>query len=205
MAARLIQRGDLDGAQKRLDAIVAQTDRAGALVEEFVEAARVSSQTVGLRPERLNLAEIVRSAEELARTQVHGELDSRSVKFELLDGCDGLWDKRQVTRALSALIKNACLYGDPAAPLRIEMHREDRRIVVRVSGGGPGPSAAESDRLFQPFFRGEASAQLGQGGSGLGLYTARGVARASGGDVRQALHHSPDTFEMELPLGVPVL
>jgi signal transduction histidine kinase len=51
--------------------------------------------------------------------------------------------------------------------------------------------------LFERFYRGRSAAEAGQAGSGLGLFTARGIARMHGGEVRRL---EGDTFELELPL-----
>ena len=69
------------------------------------------------------------------------------------------------------------------------------RLVV--SGGGPGPDAEEAKHLFELFYRGRSAAESGHSGSGLGLFTARGIARLHGGDVRRL---DGDRFEIELPL-----
>jgi signal transduction histidine kinase len=68
---------------------------------------------------------------------------------------------------------------------------------MTVSGGGRGPDADEVGHLFERFYRGPSAAESGQAGSGLGLFTARGIARAHGGDVRRV---DGDTFELEIPL-----
>jgi signal transduction histidine kinase len=102
-----------------------------------------------------------------------------------------------MTRAVRALLANALLYGDPAVPVHVTAHREDDRVRVMISGGGPGPDPDEVLHLFERFYRGRSAAEAGQAGSGLGLFTARGIARMHGGEVRRL---EGDTFELELPL-----
>ena len=55
------------------------------------------------------------------------------------------------------------------------------RICVRDAG--PGIPAAELARVFEPFYRVEASRNRATGGNGLGLTIARNVARAHGGEL----------------------
>jgi signal transduction histidine kinase len=102
-----------------------------------------------------------------------------------------------MTRAVRALLANALLYGDPTLPVRIAAHSEDGRVRLIISGGGPGPDPDEAMHLFERFYRGRSAAEAGQAGSGLGLFTARGIARMHGGDVRRL---EGDTFELELPI-----
>jgi signal transduction histidine kinase len=196
MAQRQIARGDPDAAQGRLKAIVEQTDRLTDTLELFLEAARVSAGRQPRRRERVDVFEIIRSAAERARFLV-GEFGHRKLEYAIPDGCVGAWDGAAIERAIRALVANALLYGDPGSPVRLEAVRLGNRLRLTVSGGGPGPDADEAAHLFERFFRGRSAAVAGQSGSGLGLFTARGIARSHGGDLRRT---TGDKFEIELPL-----
>ena len=199
MAARQVLRGDAESAQRRLDAIVAQTERATALLERFVDAAQVQANNMPLRREPVRLSELVQEAVARARTMT-GERGGREVELSLADGCAGDWDRARVGRAVYALVENAFLYGQAEAPVRIETACGGGMARLVISGGGEGPVSGERDRLFEPYFRGHAAAEAGQSGSGLGLFTARGIARAHGGEVRLADGGPPDAFGLDLPL-----
>src|SRR5438132_1266547 len=196
MAQRHIARNDTDGAQGRLRAIVEQTDRLTDLLETFLDAARIGTGHLPMRPEDVDLQELVQTATEGART-LAGEHNGRALDSSIPDGCIGKWDRARMTRAVRALVSNALLYGDPSAPVRVEAQRAGDRVRMRISGGGVGPDADEAAHLFERFFRGRSAAEAGQSGSGLGLFTARGIVRMHGGDVRRL---EGDTFEIELPL-----
>jgi signal transduction histidine kinase len=198
MAQRQIKRGDSEGAQGRLAAIVDQTDRLSDMLETFLDAARIGSGQLSLRPDRVDLRELVEDAADRARTlRLGGEHGDRDLECTIPDGFVGRWDRPRLTRAVRALLANALLYGDPATPVHIAAHREDDRVRVTISGGGPGPDPDEALHLFERFYRGRSAAEAGQAGSGLGLFTARGIARMHGGEVRRL---EGDTFEIELPL-----
>lgn len=196
MAQRQIARGDMAAAQVRLKSIVDQTDRLSEMLESFLDAARLAAHNVPLRTERLDLATVIDLAVERTFALV-GDQVQRRVEVDVPEGCVGAWDRARIVRAVRALLTNAVLYGDPAAPVRVHAQRESDRVRVVISGGGPGPDAAESTRLFERFFRGKSAAEAGQSGSGLGLFNARGIARLHGGDVRRI---EADAFELELPL-----
>jgi two-component system OmpR family sensor kinase len=78
------------------------------------------------------------------------------------------------------LISNALKYAGNA---EVKLDRDDEQILVEVRDDGPGIPAEDLDRMFEPFFRGEKSRNRDTGGIGLGLASARAVARAHGGDV----------------------
>lgn len=196
MAQRQINRGDPDGAQTRLTSIVEQTDRLTEMLETFLDAARIATGQLPLRIERLDLRDVVNMALDRARVLI-GEPADRGVAIDIPNGCVGNWDRPRVVRAVRALLCNALQYGDPAKPALAEATCDGNRVRLTISGGGPGPDADEQSHLFERFYRGRSAAEAGQSGSGLGLFTARGIARCHGGDVRRLVG---DTFEIELPL-----
>lgn len=199
MAQRQIGRGDEAGAQNRLKAIVEQTDRLTDMLETFLDAARLGAGRLTLRQERMEAKELVDAAVERARASV-GDQGQRVINVEIPLECAGMWDRVRVVRAVRALIANALLYGDPAAPVRITGRTDDGHLVLSVSGGGAGPGEDEAAHLFERFYRGPSAAEAGQSGSGLGLFTARGIARLHGGDVRRV---ERDSFAIDLPLSAP--
>jgi signal transduction histidine kinase len=86
--------------------------------------------------------------------------------------------------ALKTLVTN--LVGNAvkfAGAARIAITRVDDHAEIAVTDDGPGVPETQIDRLFEPFFRLEPSRNRETGGSGLGLASARAVARAHGGDV----------------------
>ena len=196
MAQRQINRGDTAGAQVRLKSIVDQTDRLTEMLESFLDAARIDAGNLPLRAEHLDMRDVVDMAAERARALV-GEYVDRDVEVDMPDGCVGTWDRTRITRAVRALLTNAALYGDPQQPIRVHGRREGNRVHVEITGGGAGPAEDETAHLFERFFRGKSAADAGHSGSGLGLFTARGIARLHGGEVRRL---EADRFEIELPL-----
>jgi signal transduction histidine kinase len=86
-------------------------------------------------------------------------------------GLDGLFTN---------LVDNAIKYGRRA---RVSIYRDGASAVVDVCDSGPGLPDGELERVFEPFYRAEPSRNAQTGGIGLGLSTARGVARAHGGDI----------------------
>jgi signal transduction histidine kinase len=63
--------------------------------------------------------------------------------------------------------------------MRVE-DSEDR-LVIRIRDDGPGIPEQELERVFEPFYRLEASRSRDTGGTGLGLSIARNIAQLHGG------------------------
>jgi len=81
---------------------------------------------------------------------------------------------------LNNLILNAIKYAGSA---EVSLAEADGQALIEVRDDGPGVPPEDLDRVFEPFFRGERSRNRDTGGIGLGLASARAVARAHGGDL----------------------
>ena len=86
-------------------------------------------------------------------------------------------------RCLTNIVDNAIRYGTRAS---IVIEDSSERLVIRVRDDGPGIPADEIERVFEPFYRREASRSRDTGGTGLGLTIARDIARSHGGDLTLA-------------------
>jgi signal transduction histidine kinase len=88
--------------------------------------------------------------------------------------------------------------------IRLEARPQGAHALIAIQDGGPGVPLAERERIFERFIRldEEGSSRRG-GGVGLGLYVARRLARAQGGDLRVAEPVGVEggaRFELLLPL-----
>ena len=89
-------------------------------------------------------------------------------------------DPSGLRRLFGNLVDNAVKYGKQA---RIRVGRDGDMASVRIDDAGPGLRGDELLRVFDPFYRADASRNLDQGGVGLGLPIARATARGHGGEV----------------------
>ncbi len=89
-------------------------------------------------------------------------------------------DASGIARMLDNLIGNAVTYGSSAL---VSLTTEKDSAVIKVQDEGPGLPDTLLERVFEPFFRVEPSRNRHTGGAGLGLASARAVARAHGGDI----------------------
>ncbi|CBJ49803.1 ATP-binding protein [Ralstonia solanacearum] len=92
-------------------------------------------------------------------------------------------DPRLVARALLNLIRNAMRYARHTITVHAEASTYGR-LCLTVEDDGPGIPAAERERVFEPFYRLDASRDRHTGGFGLGLAIVRRIALVHGGEVR---------------------
>ncbi|MEJ7747845.1 MAG: HAMP domain-containing sensor histidine kinase [Candidatus Limnocylindrales bacterium] len=108
-------------------------------------------------------------------------------------------DERELTRVVANLVDNAVRYGQAASPIRVRTYPRDAYAMVEVADNGPGIAAADSARIFEPFFRARSDAEMPPG-SGLGLAIAAELARQNGGAIEViSTPGSGSTFILRLP------
>jgi signal transduction histidine kinase len=83
-------------------------------------------------------------------------------------------------RALANLLDNAVKYGKKA---RATIRSMPEAVEITINDEGPGIPDDELTRVFEPFYRVEASRNRGTGGIGLGLAIALSVVQAHGGQI----------------------
>jgi signal transduction histidine kinase len=109
-------------------------------------------------------------------------------------------DASYVGRALTNLVDNALAHAPEGGDVSIVTETAERGVVFKVSNTGDGVDPADMPRLFDRFYRGEASRNRDTGGSGLGLAIVKAVAEAHAGSAGVA--NRPEggaMFWFELP------
>lgn len=104
-------------------------------------------------------------------------------------------------RALDNLVDNALRYGVRA---RLSLEIRETTLVLLVDDDGPGLSADEARRAFEPFTRLDASRNRGTGGAGLGLTITRRAIEAEGGSIALTTRREGGLrVEIALPRATP--
>jgi len=113
----------------------------------------------------------------------------------------GVWDGRRLQQLFGNLVLNAIKYGSPDAPVRGVMTGEERDVHFEVRNRGPAIDRLTLDRIFNPFQRGlnHGSSYEADGSLGLGLYIAREIAKAHGGEIEARSDETETVFAVRLP------
>ena len=112
-------------------------------------------------------------------------------------------DRGRAVQCLSNLIGNAGKYSPDDAAIQVEYGRTDGQpwAVVAVTDHGRGIPADALERVFERFYRVEDPMTMTTGGSGLGLFISRELARAMGGDISvESELGKGSTFRLRLPV-----
>ncbi len=191
---------DLRTPVASIQAMLEATEDGLASIDEYLPALRQQTQTLGLLIDDLfELARIDAGAlrVELSEAQLsplvshcvrglEAEARARQVRLESqLD--EPLPDVRcapdHVQRVLLNLVTNALRHTPSDGSVLVRARRYATELEVSVEDTGVGLSPEAQERMFERFWRGDASRARSSGGSGLGLAIARGFVEAQGGRI----------------------
>jgi len=171
---------DLATADEYLPAVRDQVRVLAGLVDDLFELARIDAGDLTLELGETALGGLVAScvqgltAEARARhVHLHAELDQALPRVRCAP------DK--VERVLFNLVTNALRHTPTDGSVAIHAHPDEETVVVAVEDTGDGLTPEAAARMFDRFWRGEASRS--STGSGLGLAIARGLVEAQGGRI----------------------
>jgi signal transduction histidine kinase len=149
--------------------------RLHAVLDELLVDARGRARTIDRQP--ADLAAIVRAVVEDVGVFAAARSTTVSVTGPPSAVCP--IDEPTVRRAVHNLVDNAVRHCPEGTAVRVAVELSTAEAVVVVTDDGPGIAAAEQDRVFQRFRRGQTDVA----GTGLGLAIAHQVAVAHGGTL----------------------
>jgi signal transduction histidine kinase len=114
------------------------------------------------------------------------------------DACTLLGDPTQITRAIQNVIINAIqAASENKAGVTVSCIRKDFYVDVRVEDTGPGMTAAQISKIFDPYF----TTKQGKSGTGLGLYITKKVVEDHNGSIKvDSTPKVGTSFTIRLPL-----
>ncbi|MDP6959329.1 MAG: sensor histidine kinase, partial [Planctomycetota bacterium] len=111
-------------------------------------------------------------------------------------------DVRKIQQVLENLVSNALKYSEADKPVRVELRKKGRRVLVEVTDEGMGIRPQDRKHVFEKFFRSEDARLAGKEGTGLGLSITYEIVRLHGGQLGfKSRRGKGTTFTLELPIG----
>jgi signal transduction histidine kinase len=181
--------------ERKLQACHLQLDRLGILVEELLDASRMSGRKLLLRREPADLSQITQAV--IERLHAQAERAHCLIHAELGSTAWGQWDIGRVDQVVTNVLSNAIKYG-AGKPIGVQVEADGQFARLSVRDSGIGVASYDIARIFERFER--AVSHEYYGGLGLGLHVARQVVHAHGGRIRvESAPGQGATFIVELP------
>lgn len=124
----------------------------------------------------------------------------KSVRMECSGEAKVDGDRLMMRRAISNLLSNAIRHSNPGGEVRVSLRTTETSVGIQVDNTGTEIPAEHLPRIFDRFYRGDASRQRGNESSGLGLAITRSIVTAHHGDLSVRSGEERTTFDITLPI-----
>lgn len=182
---------------KTLQVMLAQTERLGRLVDQLLDLSRLESGEVPMYMEITALEPIV--ARVLSEISVGHAVTDVALRNEVPADLAATADPERIHQVLYNLVDNAVRFTPPGGTVVVAATRRDDRVAVDVRDSGVGIGPEHLPRLFERFYRADASRSREGGGTGIGLAIARSIVESHGGRITASSdpgHGSTFTFDL---------
>lgn len=172
------------------------------LVDDLLDASRITAGKLQVRKERIELAAVIRSAVEAARPLIEASAHELTVTVPpdpiYLDA-----DPIRLAQVFANLLTNAAKYMEKAGHIWVTAEPHDREVVVTVRDTGIGIDAEHLPRIFEMFSQVASTLERSQGGLGIGLSLVKGIVELHGGRV--GVHSGGTGLGSEFAVRLPVI
>ncbi len=188
----------LSEAQKQeyLQAIVANTDRMTAMIDDILVIGKIEADQLAVRPAPLNIVQLCQA--------LLKELQLAAPDHQLVWICDRNHlqvriDEQLLRSILVNILHNAIRYSPKAGPIELKLIPAQQSLEFHITDQGLGILEADQSLLFEPFHRGKNVSNIP--GTGLGLSIVKQfVSLLSGSVTFKSEIGTGTTFIVRLPL-----
>jgi two-component system, OmpR family, heavy metal sensor histidine kinase CusS len=184
-----------------LESAVEEYERLSRMITNMLFLARADDQAATLEPKAIDARAV------LERVKGYFEIlaEEKELSIEVYvqdDGAPALWaDETLLLRALSNLVSNALQHADRKSTVRLAVASGGGgHCTLDVSNEGPVIPQEHQSRIFDRFYRVDASRSDSASGSGLGLAIVRSIMAMHGGSVSvHSIRCEPTVFTLSFP------
>jgi PAS domain S-box-containing protein len=175
-----------------------QIERLSHLVDDLVDASRLTSAKMRLSRRPLDLGHVVEETIEVLRTR--GLLDRHQLTFY----GSRVWidaDETRIEQIVTNLVGNAVKFTPPDGAITVSVRADGQHALLEVKDTGVGIPADVLPKIFDLFVQSERSLDRSQGGLGIGLTLVRRLVELHGGSVQASSGGAGmgSTFTVRLP------
>ncbi|RME06734.1 MAG: hypothetical protein D6803_05770 [Anaerolineae bacterium] len=189
-----------------LETMAAESERLTRFVSEILDLSRLEAGKLQLNLGPVAVRPLLKRA-----VEVTCECKGRVVEWDVPEVLPPVWgDEIYLEKVVENLLSNAVKYSPADQPIRLSARLKDDRLAIAVEDYGPGIPPHVQQDIFERFHRLERGDRIAQSGWGLGLYFAKALTEAHGGEIRvqspahPSSEHPGTIFTLELPITAEV-
>lgn len=170
------------------------------LVDDLLDASRITQGKIELRIAPFDLRDAVQAAVEMARPVI--ELQEHSLRLHLADErIELLADQVRITQCIANLLNNSAKYTPKGGQIDVMIEETPGALRVTVADNGLGLTPEASDAIFRMFEQVEGHIAHSHGGLGIGLALVKQLIELHGGSIEvcSAGPNQGSAFTLEMP------
>jgi signal transduction histidine kinase len=181
-----------------LEVVERNAQRLLRLVSDLLFVARLEAGQLELHESELDLASVVEQSVHEAEPRAAAGGITLKCETEPVPGMAA--DRGRMFQLLDNLVSNAIKFTPAGGEVRVRVTGGNGVVRLEVTDTGIGIPAEDQQRLFERFFRASTAADRQIAGTGLGLYIARAIVEAHGGEISVESEAGRGTaFRVEIP------
>lgn len=186
------------GENRWLESTQVQVGRLDRLISHLVELARSEEAITEEEAQPVDLSGLV--ASQLEDYQVLAQTAGKTLESQVAPGVTVRGVADNLRRLCTLLLDNAVEYCDSGGTIRLTLAQRGRWAVLSIANPCAGLDPAQIPRLFDRFYRADASRSRDTGGYGIGLSTARAIVQRHRGKLTARSEEGQVVFTARLPL-----
>ena len=186
--------------EREREVIDRQVHHLVGLVDDLLDVSRITQGKVQLKKERVEVADMVASAIEMASPLLEAQRHELAIDVPGR-GLAVCGDAARLAQVISNLLTNAAKYTQPGGRITVEGRADGDDVVVCVRDTGMGINREMLPHIFEPFTQERQALDRARGGLGLGLAIVRSLIQLHGGSVaaRSEGRGRGSEFEVRVP------
>lgn len=184
--------------KKYLSVSLDKAERLEDLINEFFEISKYNLTTITLQYSKINLRRLL----EMLLYEFQPMLKEKNLKcnFHVPEDIIMRCDADRMQRVFDNLLRNAVIYSFNGTDINITVTRQEENVMISFTNHGDTIPAEKLERIFEQFYRLDASRSTSSGGAGLGLAIAKQIVELHHGTVQARSKDEVIEFEVILPV-----
>lgn len=190
-----------DRQKKYLKEVYRSNERAISLVNDLLDVSRIQEGHIHLELRAVRIEKVIQEIIDSFESII--QANKVDVNFEVKHGPlpPVTTDSEKLRRVIINLLSNSVKYTPSGGEINIVLEQKDDELQISIRDTGVGIPEEEKEKIFEKFFRGQQVIKIAPDGTGLGLYIAKSLIQAMGGEISfDSKVGEGTTFTINLPL-----